>query len=58
LTTEKLILNFTISKSLLNEIGNYWHEVKLPTRAEAVRELLRLGLQKHNEMKGVKIDRN
>lgn len=40
--SERLIL--PVSKAMANEIKVYWHDRQLGSRAEAMRQLLRIGL--------------
>ena len=51
MATGKPILNFVIDTELLRRIDDYWHSRKLPTRAESVRELLRLALDTYDKKK-------
>lgn len=58
MTNKKPLINFVIDQELLDEVENFWHEARFPDRAKAIKELMRLGLQKHRETKEVKNDRS
>lgn len=44
MATKKPILNFVIDEKLIEKIDVYRYANKIPTRAEAVRELIEKGL--------------
>jgi metal-responsive CopG/Arc/MetJ family transcriptional regulator len=37
------------SEELLKRVEDYWHEKRLPNRAEAIRQLLEKGLEQYDK---------
>ena len=44
-------INFYLEEELLEEIEKYWHEKRLKSRTEAIRELLRKALEEEKKHK-------
>ena len=47
MATDKPFLSFVVDEELLEMIDNYRFEHRLDSRAEAIRQLIRLGLDAH-----------
>ena len=42
-------ITISITPDVLDDIKNYWHENRLKNRSEAIRELIKMGLQKEQK---------
>lgn len=42
---EKNKISINVTEELYDEIEEYWHQKKLPNRSQAVRDLLKLGIE-------------
>ena len=39
----------TVPNEMADQINNFWHEERLDNRNDAIRELIKLGLEAHNK---------
>jgi metal-responsive CopG/Arc/MetJ family transcriptional regulator len=44
MASDKPLLNFYIDKELLDRVDSFWHNYRFPTRAEAIRWLIKAAL--------------
>jgi metal-responsive CopG/Arc/MetJ family transcriptional regulator len=52
--TKQPVVTMIFSKDLLKRVEDYWHEKRLPNRAEAIRQLLEKGIKQYDKERSKK----